>query len=61
MWTGSNFESAVGARYVAILREDNSVKETFKKNEYTKKPVWLGFEIKLHWSFGARAKKLKKK
>ena len=43
---------SVGKYDIAILRQDNTVEEPFRKGEFTKKPVWVGFEVKLHWKVG---------
>jgi hypothetical protein len=46
----------IGKYDVAILRKDNTIEEPFRarEDEFTKKPVWVGFEVKLHWDVGIR-------
>jgi len=45
---------SVGKYDIAILRQENTVEDPFPKDEFTKKPVWIGFEAKLHWNAGIR-------
>ena len=46
---------SVGRYDIAVLRQDSSVEEPFKRDEFTEKPVWMGFEVKLHWNYGLEA------
>jgi hypothetical protein len=46
---------SMGRYDVAVLRQDNSLEKTFPEDEFTKKPVWMGFEVKLHWNYGLEA------
>lgn len=45
---------SVGKYDVAILRQENTLEDPFPKDEFTKKSVWVGFEVKLHWDAGLR-------
>jgi len=45
---------SVGKYDIAILRQENAVEVQNLRDEFIKKPVWVGFEVKLHWDVGPR-------